>query len=158
MRKNVKLVTCALAGIFGIAAIGAAGGFVQTSASVHVTANAETVTPYGLYANVSIKVAISKTYIKAIAKNEFTLFSSTVNTYVELYSSPTWTEDISQMTLEAQNYIYDLDQGNELSVTADYNGRELFWRARVRYNRDNSDWEIKETNTHHLAPDGTMLH
>ena len=58
------------------------------------------------------------------------------------------------MTLVASNYIYDLDQGETLSVTASTEGRQSFWKARARYKIDNKPWQERLSETVLFDKDG----
>ena len=73
---------------------------------------------------------------------------STVQIYVFLYSSPTYQESYTEMTLENQKFIGDLDIKKSLRTSASINGVQRFWKARVKYKLDNNDWVAKETEAY----------
>ena len=58
------------------------------------------------------------------------------------------------MTLIASNNIYDLDQGETLSVTASTEGRQSFWKARASYKIDNKPWQERLSETVLFDKDG----
>lgn len=88
-------------------------------------------------------------------KNIFTLFSTTVTVYLYLYSSPTQTDDIAEMTLEASNYIYDLDQGNTIYAVGKTNGQKKYWISFVKYRCNNGDWDFGQSDMVLYNADGT---
>ncbi len=92
--------------------------------------------------------------VTASVKNKFTLFPSTVTVNLELYRSYDLQDSVSSMTLIASNNIYDLDQGETLSVTASTEGRQSFWKARARYKIDNKPWQERLSETVLFDKDG----
>ena len=100
----------------------------------------EEVTPRGIYTKMDFAVDGGNGKVWLTAKNQFTLFPSTVTVTVELYRADTYQEDFANMTLVASNYIYDLDQGETLTATASTDGKQSYWKAKGRYKRDSSDW------------------
>lgn len=153
-RKN-KIFGCLLAGV-SLCCL-ACGTVFATSPKVASAAVADTVEPYGLHASVSVSLENNSTQVRAIAKNDFTLFPSKVYVEIVLYSFTTYTEDVTSMQEEARNSIDDLNMGKSIEATADINGRDLYWRARIRYRRDNGNWITKETATHYILADGTLI-
>lgn len=91
------------------------------------------------------------------ARNVFTLFSTTVTTYVYLYSSYFETDDWSQMTFEASAYIYDLDQGEILTATATTNGETKYWLAYAKYRCNNDDWQYVQSDPVLFDGDGNPI-
>ena len=89
--------------------------------------------PLGIYTDLQFVLNGENGTVTASVKNKFTLFPSTVTVNLELYRSQKYEDNVSAMTLVASNYIYDLDQGETLSVTASTEGRQSFWKARARY-------------------------
>lgn len=81
--------------------------------------------------------------ITAIVSNAFTLFPSTVYVVVLLYSSDTYCETYTEMTLTASNSTKDLNMGNTISCSASTEGRTRFWLARMRWSSDASTWKEK---------------
>lgn len=155
MKRKNKVVGCLLAGVL-------LGGLVCGAASVSPSkvasaAVADTAEPYGLHASVSVQMQCNSTQVWASAKNDFTLFPSKVYVEIVLYSSTAYTENVSSMQEEARNSIADLDMGKSIEARADIDGRDLYWRARIRYNRDNGNWVTKETATYYILGDGTLI-
>ncbi len=107
--------------------------------------------PYGLLTTISISLYYTENDVIASAKNEFTFLPATVHTYVKLYSSERFTENIDEMMLESENYINDLNMGDFISCSAPKNGRKLYWKALVTYKMDNKDWVNKSTKTSYIA-------
>ena len=93
----------------------------------------------------------------ARARNDFTIGNSVIQVYVYLYSSPNYQYTYRNMTLEAVDYISDLDIYKTFEVTAPINGVERYWRARMQYKFDNKEWESVETKTYLISADGMLL-
>ena len=91
--------------------------------------------------NISLDISGGNGEVVATATNTFTLFVSTVQVYVELYYSSTYTTDYESMTMSTMAYTPDLDMGHSLSVDAKTNGEQRYWLARVRYNENDSGWQ-----------------
>ncbi|MCM1545444.1 MAG: hypothetical protein NC033_00240 [Clostridiales bacterium] len=104
--------------------------------SPHVETNAteDTASPY-LLTKMSIKTRADSEYVYAVAKNTFTLFISTVPVDIYLYSSVTYTDDISQMTLEATAHTGDLDVNKEITCKA-LHTEQKYWVAHCVFKTD----------------------
>lgn len=111
----------------------------------------------GLAVSISLSIDGGNGNVWAKAKNEFTLFPSTVEVYVELYSSTTYQESYTTMTLVSMNHISDLDMGHSLQAIASTNGTQLYWQARVRYKLDNNSWKSKTTSTFLFNAQGNYI-
>ena len=90
-------------------------------------------------------------------KNKFTLFPAVIVVYVELYSSETYTEDYTKMTLEGRNSTLDLNQGKSLEIRVPTGGKQKYWKARMRYKMDDRDWEERETVSVLYGANGELL-
>ncbi len=113
--------------------------------------------PRAWIVNMSLNLYADASHVRAEAKNDFTFPMATVYTVVKLYSSATYTEDVSAMTLEAQNSIADLDTGKSISAQVAIGGRERYWRAQMMYQADNGALNYKETDTFRISANGTVL-
>jgi hypothetical protein len=112
---------------------------------------------HGLVTTISIKVGSSDGNVWALAHNDFTLGISTIQVYVELYSSLTFKESYREMTLESKNYIGDLNINKSIETYAPINGIQRYWRGRVYYKMDKKDWVSKETTTYLVGIDGKVI-
>ena len=110
--------------------------------------------PLGIYTDLQFALNGENGTVTASVKNKFTLFPSTVTVNLELYRSYDLQDSVSSMTLIASNNIYDLDQGETLSVTASTEGRQSFWKARARYKIDNKPWQERLSETVLFDKDG----
>lgn len=110
--------------------------------------------PLGIYTDLQFALNGENGTVTASVKNKFTLFSSTVTVNLELYRSYDLQDSVSSMTLITSNNIYDLDQGETLSVTASTEGRQSFWKARARYKIDNKPWQERLSETVLFDKDG----
>lgn len=93
----------------------------------------------------------------ANVKNSFTLFSTVVSVYLELYSSEQYTTSYQAMTMRSHSYIGDLNMGETLETSCPTNGETLYWLARVRYNEDGGEWKESVTETVRYDGDGKVL-
>ncbi len=121
-----------------------------------VCSNEEAV-PYGIYTKLDFSLDGGNEQVWFMAKNQFTLFPSTVTVNLELYRSDTYQEDFSNMTLVATNYIYDLDQGETIKAIASTNGKQSYWKARAHYKIDNGDWKDNISATILFGADGIII-
>lgn len=71
--------------------------------------------------------------IRAGVQNTFTLFSTTVSVALYVFTSPTYTTDITQMTQENYAYIHDLDMGQSLIIDTPTNSEKKYWMAYMWY-------------------------
>ena len=110
--------------------------------------------PLGIYTDLQFALNGENGTVTASVKNKFTLFPSTVTVNLELYRSYDLQDSVSSMTLITSNNIYDLDQGETLSVTASTEGRQSFWKARARYKIDNKPWQERLSETVLFDKDG----
>ncbi|MDE7208895.1 MAG: hypothetical protein K2O31_03350 [Clostridia bacterium] len=113
--------------------------------------------PFGIMTKISLDIGSSGTTMWARAHNDFTLGPSTIQVYVYLYSSTTYQEDYMQMTLESSKYIGDLNINKTLETTAQINGVQRYWRARVKYKLDQKDWVSMESETHLVDVNGNVI-
>lgn len=81
--------------------------------------------------------------IYATAKNEFTLFPSTVPVVVSLYSSSVASTDYRSMTLQASVSTEDLNMGETLTAIANTNSRQYYWYAVAEY-KEGGSWKTVE--------------
>ncbi|MBD5099690.1 MAG: N-succinylarginine dihydrolase [Clostridiales bacterium] len=131
--------------------------------SMGATANAATVNPspdaepLGLMTKISLKLGTTGAEVWADAHNDFTLGKSTVQVYVFLYSSPTYKESYTEMTLENQKFVSDLDIYQSVRTSMPINGVQKFWKARVKYKLDSNDWVAKETEALLIDVDGNLV-
>lgn len=110
--------------------------------------------PLGIYTDLQFALNGENGTVTASVKNKFTLFPSTVTVNLELYRSYDLQDSVSSMKLIASNNIYDLDQGETLSVTASTEGRQSFWKARASYKIDNNPWQERLSETVLFDKDG----
>ena len=128
-------------------------GATASAATSNPSPDAETL---GLVTRISLNLGTTDGEVWADAHNDFTLGMSTVQVYVYLYSSPTYQDSYTAMTLEKLNYIYDLDINKSLRVSVSINGEQKYWKARVQYRLDNKDWVSKETVALLIDADGNL--
>ena len=154
-KKTKKLLVALSAlGFLTVGAVSAEGAGAETAAAE--TAVQATEEARGI-SNVSISLEIQGSNVFAKAKNEFMLFPSKGEVYVQLYSCEYYTENSDEMTEEACAHIDDPDIGKTLEASAATGGRSVYWRGVVKYSPDGNDFRKKETETFHILPDGSWL-
>lgn len=151
------VLLCALVAIVPLATKGYAKADENYEAELAVEEVSANVEPRGLYTSLSISLNGGNGKIWATAKNEITIFPSTVYVIVQLYSSYSYCEDYREMTLVSTNTISDLDMGKTLVTEASTNGEEKFWMGRVRYRVDNGDWKDKTVGALRYSANGECL-
>lgn len=109
------------------------------------------------WTDLSLSINCGDGKVWATVKNDFTLFYSTVNVIVMLYSSDFYTESYSEMTLTSYNEIADLDMGKTITTEASTGGVERYWIARMRYKINSGDWKEKTTGTCRISGTGEYL-
>lgn len=119
--------------------------------------NEEGVHPRGVYTSLKLSIDGNNGEVWAMAKNKFTLFSSTVYVVVQLYSSETYQDSYLSMYLESQNSISDLDMGETITAKAPTNGIKRYWKARMYYRIDNKDWQEEVTQTWLFNENGIIV-
>ena len=107
----------------------------------------EEAAPYGLFTNLTLSIDGGNGQVWATAKNKFTMFSSSIPVVVEIYSSDTYQESYTNMTLESRNYINNLKMGQTVTATASTNGQQKYWKGRMYFNIDNKGWDEEVTST-----------
>ncbi len=93
----------------------------------------------------------------ATAKNDFTLFSSTICVIVQLYSSTTYQEKYTDMTLEYSNSSLNLTKGNTTVAETLTNGEQKYWIGRMRYKVDGNNWREETVGPLLYSEDGNFL-
>ncbi len=97
-------------------------------------------------------------FVWARARNVLTVVPSTLWVYVELYSSTTYQESYTTMTLEYRESTRDLNQGESIGVSVSTNGQSLYWQARARYKFQEDDWKSMTTSTFHCDANGNQIY
>lgn len=115
------------------------------------------IAPYGLFTKLNYSLDGNGGRVWFAVKNEFTLFPATVEVYVYLYKSDTFTENYSEMELAISNYTQDLDQGKRVSAEVSTNGVQCYWKGRAYYNIDKGGWKEYLSETVLFNADGVRV-
>lgn len=115
------------------------------------------IVPLGLFTQITLSIGSSDKCVWAKAHNDFTLGTSIIAVYVELFSSITYQDDYKLMILESRVYIEDLDIGRSLETSVPIGGIQRYWLARMRYKFDNQEWVTKTTSTWLFDVDGVVV-
>lgn len=130
----------------GITLAYAQNGIVANAAQDDMSnENVEGVETRGIYTSLSFAMDGGNGRIWATAKNEVTIFPSTVKVTVELYCSDVYYASYEKMTLAAQNSIDDLNMGESITVNCSTGGKQKYWQGRMVYKIDNKAPESKVT-------------
>ncbi len=94
-----------------------------------------------LFAKLTVSLDGEGGYVRAVVKNDFTLFPSTVAVIVELYSSDERAYDYSDMEWCGTTSIDDLNMGNSIYTRASTGGKQKYWLGRMRYKENGDNWK-----------------
>ncbi len=94
-----------------------------------------------LFTNITLGLKGGDGKVWATASNDFTLFPSTVNVVIQLYSSLSYCEDYKEMELMAMNSTLDLDMNTEIVAESSTGGEQRFWIGRTRYRENSGSWK-----------------
>lgn len=153
MKKLVGLLLGAVlcANLFPSAECLASAESLSEEPSVASTAVSSEAEPR-LFTKLDVYLNSEKQTVTANVKNTFTLFPSTVEVYIELYSSATPASSYQEMERKNVSYIADLDIGKILTTSAPSNGETRYWQGRAYYRIDGGGWQ--ETLTEVVKYDG----
>ena len=130
----------------GITLAYAQNGIVANAAQGEISyENVEGVETRGIYTSLSLSMGGGDGRIWATAKNDLTIFPSTVRVTVELYCSDVYYASYENMTLAASNSISDLNMGESITVNCSTGGKQKYWQGRMVYKIDNKAPESKVT-------------
>ena len=144
-KKTSKLLTALL--LAAVAAVVIFAAIVPSAVNASAAAPAESASAEEnavqprLFTKLGVNISGGNGEVFVIATNTFTLFPSTVQVYVYLYSSDTYSENYENMSIEDSSYIGDLDMGNSIEARASTDGEQKYWLSRVRYKEGNGEWK-----------------
>lgn len=119
--------------------------------------NVEGVETRGIYTSLSLSMDGGSGRVWATAKNEVTIFPSTVRVTVELYCSDVYCASYENMTLAASNSISDLNMGESITVNCSTGGKQKYWHGRMVYKIDNKFPETKITQIMIFDANGNFI-
>ena len=119
--------------------------------------NVEDAETRGIYTSLSLSMDGGSGRVWATAKNDLTIFPSTVKVTVELYCSDVYYASYEKMTLAAQNSIDDLNMGESITVNCSTGGKQKYWQGRMVYKIDNKFPETKVTQTMIFDANGNFI-
>ena len=119
--------------------------------------NVEEAETRGIYTSLSLSMDGGSGRVWATAKNDLTIFPSTVKVTVELYCSDVYYASYEKMTLAAQNSIDDLNMGESITVNCSTGGKQKYWQGRMVYKIDNKFPETKVTQTMIFDANGNFI-
>lgn len=142
----------------GITLAYAQNGIVANAAQDEISyENVEGVETRGIYTSLSLSMDGGSGRVWATAKNDLTIFPSTVKVTVELYCSDVYYASYEKMTLAAQNSIDDLNMGESITVNCSTGGKQKYWQGRMVYKIDNKFPETKVTQTMIFDANGNFI-
>ena len=142
----------------GITLAYAQNGIVANAAQDEISyENVEGVETKGIYTSLSLSMDGGSGRVWATAKNDLTIFPSTVKVTVELYCSDVYYASYEKMTLAAQNSIDDLNMGESITVNCSTGGKQKYWQGRMVYKIDNKFPETKVTQTMIFDANGNFI-
>lgn len=133
-------------------------GIVANAAQDEISyENVEGVETRGIFTSLSLAMDGGNGRIWATAKNEVTIFPSTVKVTVELYCSDVYYASYENMTLAASNSIDDLNMGKSITVDCSTGGKQKYWQGRMVYKIDNKFPETKVTQIMIFDANGNFI-
>lgn len=142
----------------GITLAYAQNGIVANAAQDEISyENVEEAETRGIYTSLSLSMDGGSGRVWATAKNDLTIFPSTVKVTVELYCSDVYYASYEKMTLAAQNSIDDLNMGESITVNCSTGGKQKYWQGRMVYKIDNKFPETKVTQTMIFDANGNYI-
>lgn len=133
-------------------------GIVANAAQDEISyENVEEVETRGIFTSLSLSMDGGNGRVVVTAKNDLTIFPSTVRVIVELYCSDVAQKNYADMTLVAQKSIDDLNIGESISAEYLTGGKVKYWQGRMSYRIDNKFWEEKTTGTMKIDADGNFI-
>lgn len=157
MKKLVGLLLGAAlcANLLPLAACRASAGCISEEQAVASPAASEA--EPRLFTRLEIDLKTDAQVVTATVKNNFTLFPSTVEVYVELYSSVTRASIYYDMERQNVSYIADLNIGETLKTSASSGGETRYWQGRAYYRIDGGAWDEMLTEVVKLDGEGNLL-
>lgn len=131
--------------------------FTGTVSTYAEDASYNEVSSRGIFAKIQVSIYVENSRVIAKVENVFTLGSSIIPTYVELYTSTDLCSFVHDMTLVSRKYDSDLDMGESMTVDATGRGEQKYWVALARYKVDNSNWEEIYTRYIIVDADGNYV-
>ncbi len=142
----------------GITLAYAQNGIVANAAQDEISyENVEEAETRGIYTSLSLSMDGGSGRVWATAKNDLTIFPSTVKVTVELYCSDVYYASYEKMTLAAQNSIDDLNMGESITVNCSTGGKQKYWQGRMVYKIDNKFPETKITQIMIFDANGNFI-
>ena len=142
----------------GITLAYAQNGIVANAAQDEISyENVEEADTRGIYTSLSLSMDGGSGCVWATAKNDLTIFPSTVKVTVELYCSDVYYASYEKMTLAAQNSIDDLNMGESITVNCSTGGKQKYWQGRMVYKIDNKAPESKVTRVMIFDANGNFI-
>ena len=98
----------------------------------------ESVSPRWL-TTIGVSLSADTQIVTGEATNTFSLFTTTVELYLELYYSTEFSPDIFTMDLKRRIHVDDLDPAQSVYAYADFQAG--YWIARAYFREDRGDWQ-----------------
>ena len=111
----------------------------------------------GMYTSMALLMNGGEGKIWATAKNDLTIFSSTVTVILELYTSDVYQDLYTNMELVERNIIADLNMGETLVVEASTGGVQKYWHGCIKYKVDDKPWKELSSGTLSFSANGVYL-
>ena len=110
-------------------------------------ANYENVEPLALFVDVVLAIGGENGEVYSAAQTQIAIFATTIYVVLELYSSDTYQEAYTNMTLEKRVASNNLKKGEIIKASVPTNGVQKYWRGRMYYRADSGNWKFGETDT-----------
>ena len=111
----------------------------------------------GIFVKITLSVTGGNNQVQATVKHDFSIFPTTVNVYVFLYYSTSFTVDYQDMELVCFDHSSNLALNDTLTVTASTGGEQRYWIARMYYKIDDREWENRITGPVLCSATGELI-
>lgn len=150
LTKNFLIITLVVA-LFLMCIIPITSAHAQASDSENIAE------PYALFVDVVLSIAGGNGEVWSIAQTRAAIFASGIRVVLELYSSDTYQESYTNMKLEKRVSIDNLRKGETLKASMPTNGEQKYWKGRMYYKADSSDWKYGVTETYLYDANGILV-
>ncbi len=154
---NVFMVLLLLCVIVISSVFGTTMAYAQSTAESDTNAGGDVAQPRALLVDVVLGLNGGNGEVWSIAQVRTAILTSTIQVVLELYSSDTYQDSYTKMTLEKRVNTSNLKKGESIKAVVSTNGVQKYWRGRMYYKADGGKWNFNETQTLLLDENGALV-
>lgn len=163
MTTKLKIISLGLiaillcAALLGVAPLTAFAMEESSAENIDDILSYENADPFALYVRVAVSIDGGNGEVWSIAQTTTAIFASSIYVVLELYSSDTYQDSYTGMTLEKRVSSSNLRKGETIKAVMPTNGVQKYWRGRMYFKADSGSWKYAETNTWLMDPNGIVV-